>query len=81
MRYQFRKADGDTCCSTDNPEYLCEACVARSNTQRRSAASVAAPDPYAAGLAALRAANATPASSFEERWKAERRAALRGGRA
>ena len=34
------------------------------------------PDPYAAGLAKLRAANATDLSRFEDRWKAERFAAL-----
>lgn len=34
------------------------------------------PNPYAAGLAALRAAAATPETTFEDRYKAERLAAL-----
>jgi len=34
------------------------------------------PNPYTHGLTALRAATATPESTFEDRWKAERLAAL-----
>jgi hypothetical protein len=41
-----------------------------------AAAGFAPPDPYAAGIAAMSAASATPESTFEERWKAERLEAL-----
>jgi hypothetical protein len=37
---------------------------------------LAAPDPYAEGLKQLRAAAATPESTFEQRWKEDRLAAL-----
>src|SRR5689334_3327457 len=47
-------------------------------TLRLAADVAAAPDPYAAPLAAMRAASATPASKFEEQWKAERLRALQG---
>ncbi len=36
--------------------------------------SFAAPDPYAAGIKKLQEASATPASKFEERYRAERQA-------
>ncbi len=41
-----------------------------------SETNYAAPNPYTPGLTALRAAAATPESTFEDRYKAERLAAL-----
>jgi hypothetical protein len=48
MRYEFRTSDGKTCCSTDNPDYLCRACKQRlarmASDLPRDANGV--PDPY-----------------------------------
>lgn len=50
MRYEFKTAEGTTCCSTDRLEYLCASCAAALSR------SAEAPDPYADGIAKLRAA-------------------------
>ncbi len=44
MRYEFKTADGRTCCNTDDPKNLCPACKAR-------AASADPPDGYKTALA------------------------------
>ena len=43
-----------------------------STTGASSIADYAPPDPYAKGLAALRAATETPAARFEREWKTNR---------
>jgi hypothetical protein len=65
--------NGGTCCS--NPEHLCPKCeqhFARSNAE----ADYAPPDPFTRELAVLKAASATPLSTFEDEYKASRREAL-----
>lgn len=52
-----------------------------SEALRRVAAATAAPDPYAVGIAAMRAAAAPPESTFEDKWKAERMAEAMATRA
>ncbi len=44
MRYEFKTADGRTCCKSDDPKNLCAACKAR-------VASADPPDGYKAALA------------------------------
>ena len=75
MRYEFTNAEGRTCCASDNIEYLCVHCRAAAEEM---AAAVEIPNPYAKGLAAMRAAEAkaTPESAFAERWAEERRKEL-----
>src|SRR5262245_32272315 len=87
-RYTYRHNDGRLCCTKDDPNDLCALCQAthRGGSHkpdcphyRKRDVSDARGDwkhPYARDLAKLRAANATALSRFEERWKAERLAAL-----
>lgn len=39
MRYQFRSADGTTCCENDDVTRLCSACQAQARTQSPTTAS------------------------------------------
>ena len=77
---------GGICCS--HPEHLCPKCEAHFaarglRTTARESADYQPPDPYAAGLATLRAAASatTTESRFAEQWQAERRIALEATRA
>ncbi len=41
-KYEFRRADGRICCSSDDPEYLCASCRARAGTIEAQYAEVRA---------------------------------------
>ena len=65
MRLTFRTAAGNTCCDTDDPASLCKHCAAAHAT------TYPTPEPYAVGLAQLRAASAKP-SDYERDYKLQR---------
>ena len=79
-------ANGGVCCSqydadgrrvTPTADAMCDACrahFASLNTEEDTMTDI--PNPYEHDLKKLRAANATPESTFEEDWKAERLHAL-----
>jgi hypothetical protein len=69
---------GTVCCSSPVAKHRCPKCQPDAVT---TAEAFAAPDPYAADIAKLRAAAATPASTFEAGWKADRLATLDAERA
>jgi hypothetical protein len=83
MKTEFRIAEDGTpcCCRFDpngnpiapDPTHLCESCE---EYFAAAAASADTPDPYAADIAKLKAAFETPATTFENKWKADRLAAL-----
>jgi hypothetical protein len=57
MRYEFRNADGRICCSSDNPNNLCDRCKARAAGQtppdysgRGLPRTLTAPNPYRAAM-------------------------------
>lgn len=71
MRYEFKTADGRSCCKSDDPKLLCAACRAR----LAAANSSDAPDGYKAALAA---GGRTPYTSSDP--TDGYAAALKGGR-
>jgi hypothetical protein len=50
MKYEFRRADGRSCCKADNPEHLCDQCKAelarQLADQSRSLEAAIPPNPY-----------------------------------
>jgi hypothetical protein len=69
---------GPTCtgCAKCDPEYHAKRAAKRAlqlrTNKEKPMTDYAPPDSYAPSISALRAANATPASRFEEQYKADR---------